>query len=175
VTETANANNSNSLAGADVSSDKRRVSSDASAEKRGNLLSLESLGDLKGEVLVCADVRSETTMSDAAIRVFAVVSVDHIRAVVLVLVLAKLALKTRRNLGSNTHTVSNLDILDLIAYSDSLADNFVTDAERTFKVSPAAGNGVDIRAADTTGVDLDIDIAISPGLGGKGVLLKLVP
>jgi hypothetical protein len=175
VTETSNTKNCNDLAWTDASSHKRRISGDTGAEKRSNLLALESIGNLKGKVLVSTDMRSETTVSDTAIRVFAVVGVDHIRAVVFVLVFAELALEARRDLSTNTNTVADLDLADLVANSDSLANDFVTNAERTFKVSPSASNGVNIRTADTAGFDLDINIAIAPGLGCKGVLLELVP
>jgi len=175
VAETSNTQNSNNLSRANSGSHKRRVCGNTGAEKGSNLLTLEGIGDLKSKVLVSTDVRSETTVSDTAIGVCAVVSVDHIRAVVFVLVVAELALQARRDLGTNTNTVADLDLADLVTNSDSLADDFVTNAERTLEVSPTASNGVNIRATNTAGLDLDIDIAIAPGLGRKGLLLKLVP
>ncbi|KAI6747715.1 hypothetical protein HG531_008257 [Fusarium graminearum] len=175
MAETSDTKNCDDLAWANASSHERRVSGDTGAEKRSDLLALEGIGNLEGKVLVSTDVRSETTVSDTAIRVFAVVSVDHVRAVVFVLVVAELALEARRNLSTNTNTVANLDLADLVTNSYSLANNFVTNTERTLKVSPATSDGVDIRAADTAAFDLDINIAVSPGLGCKGLLLELVP
>ena len=80
------------------------------------------------------------------------------RAVVLVVRLAKLALQTGTDLSANTDTVSNLDGCHLVADFDSLADNFMTDADWEWAVAPTASNSVNIGAADTAALNFDVDI-----------------
>ena len=82
------------------------------------------------------------------------------RAVILVVRLAELALQACLNLSADTNTVSNLDRRHLGADLDSLANNFVTDADWKRAVSPAASDGMDIRAANPTTFDLDIDVTV---------------
>ena len=86
------------------------------------------------------------------------------RAVIFVVRLADLALETCPDLGADTHPVSDLDGRHLGADLDGLADNLVSDAERQMRCSPSAGDGVDITAADATGMNLDVDVVVLKGL-----------
>jgi len=70
---------------------------------------------------------------------------NHVRTVVLIIRLAVLALQAGRDLGADTYAVANLDASRaLVADLDSLADDFVTYAERHWGLSPAAVDGMDI-------------------------------
>lgn len=82
------------------------------------------------------------------------------RTVVLVVRLAKFALQTGTDLSANTNAVSNLDGCHLVADFDSLADNFMADADRERAFAPTASDGMDIRAADSAAFNFDVDIAV---------------
>ena len=82
------------------------------------------------------------------------------RTVVLVVRLAKLALQTGTDLSTNTNTVSNLDGCHLVADFDSLADDFVTDTDWERAFAPAASDGMDIGAADSAALNLDVDVTV---------------
>ena len=86
-------------------------------------------------------------MSDGAIRVWSTVGVcgtnkhlfgyfgnrrrhtDFMRAVVLIVGFAALALQAGSDLSTNTNAVSNLDSRHLVTNFDSFANDFVSDAE----------------------------------------------
>jgi len=56
--------------------------------------------------------------------------------------------------------VDLLDGLDILANLDCTANNFVTDTERKGNLAPTTSDGVDIRSADTTGVNGNVNVAI---------------
>ena len=82
------------------------------------------------------------------------------RTVVFLVCFAKFALQTRTDLSANANSISNLDSGHLVADFDSLADDFVTDANGEGAIAPAASDGMNIRAADTTALNLDVDVAV---------------
>ena len=82
------------------------------------------------------------------------------RTVILVIRFAKLALEAGADLSANTNTVSNLNGCYLVANFDSLANDFVTDADWERAVTPAAIDGMDIRAANTAAFNLYVDITV---------------
>ena len=82
------------------------------------------------------------------------------RAVVLVVRLAKLALQTGTDLSANTNAVSNLDGCHLVTDLDSLADNFMTNADWERAFAPTASDSMDVGAADSTALNLDVDITV---------------
>lgn len=82
------------------------------------------------------------------------------RTVVLVIRLAKLAVQAGTDLSANTDTVSNFHGCDLVANFDSLADNFMTDADWEWAVAPTTIDSMNIGAADTAALNFDINIAI---------------
>lgn len=92
------------------------------------------------------------------------ICVNHLRAVVLVLVLAVLALHARPDLSTNTDSVALLELGDLVANSQDLADDLVTDTEREGSVTPSTSDGVDIGTTNTTGVNGDVNIVLLEGL-----------
>lgn len=90
---------------------------------------------------------------------------NHVGAVVLVVALALRALETRPNLSANTDAVALFYILDAFAHLDCLADDLVAYADRSVSLAPTAGDSVNIGAADTAALDLDVDVIITEGLG----------
>jgi len=71
------------------------------------------------------------------------------RAVVLVITLEHLALETSPDLSTDADTVPNFDGSDLGTDFDGLADYLVTNTERERRLSPTAGDGVNIGSTDT--------------------------
>ena len=89
---------------------------------------------------------------------------DLVRAVVLVIRLADLALQAGPDLCTNTNAVANLDGSDLVADLDGVANDFVAHAKGKACFAPATGDGVDVATADTTGFDSDVDITLAEWL-----------
>ena len=176
MAQTADATDGDGLARADVGADERGVGCDAGAEEGRGLVRGDLVGDLEGEVLVGADVGCPAAVGGAAVGVVCVVRVDHVRAVVLVLVLAHVALEARPHLGADADPVAYFDAaLDVLADLHGLADHLVADAERALEVTPAAGACVHVAAADAAALDLDVDVAVLEGLGIELLLVELVP
>jgi len=64
------------------------------------------------------------------------------------------------NLSTNTNAVADFDVLDLVTDLDRTADNLVADAERERCLAPSTGDGVNIGAANTAGVNGNVDVFI---------------
>ncbi len=82
-------------------------------------------------------------------------------AVVLVVILAVVTLQARPDLSSYAHSIANLHRLDFGADLDSMANDFVTDADRQWSFTPASVDQMYVGAADTTAFDLDVDIVVA--------------
>ena len=82
------------------------------------------------------------------------------RTVILVIGFTKLALEAGADLSANTNTVTNLNGCHLVANFDSLANDFMTDADWEWAVAPTASDGMDVRAANTAAFNLDVDVTI---------------
>lgn len=106
-------------------------------------------------------------MGDGAILVLCAISFKLVGAVILLVGLAIVAREVGTNLSSNTNSVSNLDVLDLKADLDSFANDLVAYAKRKRNILiPPASNGVNIRCADTTSVDGDVNVIFFKFLKG---------
>jgi DNA-binding MarR family transcriptional regulator len=102
-----------------------------------------------------------STLCDCAVCVLSTVCVDLVGAVVFLVVLALVASKIGTDLSTNTSAVSNLDAGDLVADLDDLANNLVSYTERQRELlAPSSSDGVDIRCADTAGVNSNVDIVL---------------
>ena len=51
----------------------------------------------------------------------------------------------------------------------------MSNSKRELLLAPTAADGVDIATADTTALDLDIDVVVTEGLGLEFVLVELRP
>lgn len=87
------------------------------------------------------------------------------RAVVLIVSLAELALQAGTDLSTNTNTVSNLDGCHLVADLDSLADDFVANADWKRAFTPTSSDCMDIRTTDSAALNLDVDVTVFELLG----------
>ena len=85
---------------------------------------------------------------------------NHVRAIILIVRFAELALQTGTDLSANTNTVSNLDSRHLVADFNGLANNFMTDADWKWAITPASSDGMDIGAANSAALNLDVDVTI---------------
>ena len=79
-------------------------------------------------------------------------------AVVFLISLAQLAFQTRSNLRTDTDAISNLDGGYFGANFDGLANNLVANADWKWTVTPTSSDSVNVRAANTAAVDLDVDV-----------------
>ena len=85
-------------------------------------------------------------------------------AIVFIARLAHLAVQACLDLCTHPDTISNLDSRHLVAHFDYLANNFMANAKRKMWFPPAAGDCVDVGAADSTCLDLNVDIIFFKGL-----------
>jgi hypothetical protein len=113
---------------------------------------------------VRADVAGIAALCDGAVGVRSAVRVDLLWAIVFVVVFALLALHAGPNLGPNTDAVANFDRAHFRADFDGLADNLMTYAEGKRDLAPTASDAVDIGAANTAALDLDVDVVVFEGL-----------
>lgn len=82
------------------------------------------------------------------------------RAVVLVVGLADLALETGLDLSADTDTVANFTGRHFVANLDHFPNDFMTHANGQWAFAPAASDCMDVGAADTACFDLNVDVAI---------------
>ena len=82
------------------------------------------------------------------------------RAVVLLIRLAKLALQARPDLSADTNTVPHLDGAHFVTDLNGLANDFMANADWKRALSPSASNSVDIGAANAAAFDLDVNITV---------------
>lgn len=113
-------------------------------------------------------VRRVTTLGlETSIEVISAIGVDLVLTVGLIVILALMALKTRPDLGTSTDTVADLSESDLVTNTENLANNLVAYGERIRATAPVAADGVTVTGADTTALDLDVDIVLAKGTGLK--------
>ena len=94
------------------------------------------------------------------------------RTVILVIRFAKLALQAGADLGANANAVSDLDGGHLVANFDSLANDFMTNADWERAITPTAIDCVDIGATDPAAFNLDVDVAVFELLRFELILLS---
>lgn len=87
------------------------------------------------------------------------------RAVILIIRFAVLALQTGPDLCTNTNAVSDFDGCHLVADFDGVSDDLVADAERKACFPPPTGDSMDVATADTTGFNPDVNITLAEWLG----------
>jgi len=103
----------------------------------------------------------------SAVVVLRSVGVDRVGAVVLLIRLAVVAGQIGTNLRTNAGAVSNLELGDLGANFDDLANDLVSYAKRQRNVlSPSTGDGVDVGGANTASVNGNVDVILLEFLEG---------
>lgn len=85
-------------------------------------------------------------------------------AIVLIVTLALWALQARPNLGTDTSTVADLECRDLGANFYDLANDLMTDGDWCWRFTPTSCDGMNIGTADTTALNLDVNIVVAEGL-----------
>lgn len=91
------------------------------------------------------------THSDCAIRIRRAVGINSIRAIVFLVGFAVLAGQVGTDLSTNAYTISDFDSLDVLAYFDGLANDFVSDAYGHGTITPSASDRVDVGTAAVGG------------------------
>ena len=99
---------------------------------------------------------------------------DFVRAVVVVVAFALIALQARPDLGTNANAISYLDVLHLRANFYDLADDLMAHADGCGRISPAAGNGVNVRSTNTATFDLDINVVVAKPIGLELKIMLMV-
>ena len=82
------------------------------------------------------------------------------RAVVLLIRLAKLALQARPDLSADTNAVPDLDGAHSVTDLNGLANDFMANADWKRALSPSASNSVDIGATNAAAFDLDVNVTV---------------
>jgi len=85
---------------------------------------------------------------------------DHVRAIIFLIGFAELAFQACLDLSTHTDAVPNFDSCHFVPDLDSLANDFMTDADGKGAVSPAAGDSVHIGTTHTATLDLDINVTV---------------
>lgn len=114
---------------------------------------------------MCAYVARVSSLRDGAVRVRGAVSVYHLGAVVLVIAPALFAFEARLDLGTNADAVANFDGADFGPDLDSLANDFVANADRQRDFAPAAVDAVHVGATDATAFDGDVNVMVFEWFG----------
>lgn len=167
VTETTDSDNSDLLSWPGAETHQRGVCGQTGAQHRRGECGLNVIRNLEGEVLVRAHVAGVTTLSHGAVAVLCAIGVDGVGAVVLLVGLAVVAGQVGLDLRSHADAVADLDRLHVLADLDGFTDDFVTNAEGHGGLAPAAADGVNVRRADTTSVDGNVNVAVFEGLEGE--------
>lgn len=88
-------------------------------------------------------------------------SVTHqVWTVVLIVTLTLRTLQAAPYLCTDTHAVADFDCLDLGTDFDGVSNNLVSNTDGKWAVSPAAVDSVNIRTADATAFDADVDVMV---------------
>lgn len=93
---------------------------------------------------------------------------DHLRAVVLVVVVARAAVEAAPDLCADACAVARLDALHVRADARDLPDDLVADDEGEVGLAPSAGERMEVGAADTTVGDRNLDVVGAEGFGLEG-------
>ena len=85
---------------------------------------------------------------------------NHIRAVVLVVRLAILALKAGSDLGAHANTITDFAGGDFVTHANCLANDFMSHTDWHRRLSPTAVDRVHVGTADTASIDFDINVPV---------------
>lgn len=130
VTQATDTDDTNSLSGTAAVVAERSVDGDTTAEHGSGKLRGKRLGDLDDETRVGTVVVGVSTVRLAdAVGVDGAVGADHVVAVVdsAGRALNAVLTETAASLGTYTDAVADLDVLDVLANLDGLADDLVAD------------------------------------------------
>ena len=90
---------------------------------------------------------------------------NHMRAVILVIVLAVLAFQASPDLSTNTNAISNLDFFYVLTNFDGTSDDLVAYTDGHGCITPASVDRVHIAATDTTAFGFDVDVVVGERFG----------
>lgn len=112
-----------------------------------------------------ADMRGVATLRhQASIGPDAAIGIELLCAVCLVVIVALAAVQAGERLCAHSHAVTNFDSCYLGTNTDGRADNLVADSQGEVVATPTAVNGVNVTAADTAALDLQLNIMFTKRL-----------
>lgn len=117
-------------------------------------------------VLVGSRVRRVSSLGgEPGIEIRGTIGINLVLAVRLVLILALAALQARVDLSTDTDSLADLCKSDFRTDPDDLADDFMSDGQRVWAVTPVTADGVTVTGADTAAFCLDVDVVVAKGSG----------
>jgi hypothetical protein len=165
VAETTNTNNTDTLAGSGAVGNKRVVNSHTTAHEGSGKLGAEAIRDRDGEGRGSTPRLGVTSVRLVTVEVLAVVGHGELVAVGLLLHLARAASLAALGLSTNTDTVADLEVLDVLADLGDLSNDLVANDEGVVGGAPARAEGVNVATANTAVGDVHLDIGLFEGLG----------
>lgn len=167
MTETSDADDSNTLAlraGAVLL--QRAEDGDTATKHRRGDRRWETVGDRDDEVAGSTAKVSVAAEALAAVLEAASVGADHaLAAVRLAAGRALVARAARVALRADADAVANLDVRDVLAYTDGDANDLVAHDLRVLDRAPAGAERVQVARADAAVGDRDIDVRVGERLG----------
>lgn len=109
---------------------KRRKHSQSGAKHRTSMFTLDFIGNGEHELCMRNDSGGVSSLGFGAVGEFSVIGVDHVGAVVFVVVFAGAAFEAGEALGTYTGALPNLDVFDIGTDASDFADDFVTGRRR---------------------------------------------
>ena len=138
---------------------QRRVRGDTGAEQGCRYVEVECIGDVQNEVLVHHDFFGVAALGDGVINVGGIIGPHAtIEAVLLHSGLALLALAAGIDQAAHADAVPHLELSDLLPHSGDHAGDLMADGQRKVRFAPLVADGVDIRVADSCGLNVDDDV-----------------
>lgn len=95
------------------------------------------------------------------------------RTIILIIPLTLPTLPTTITLRTDTYTVPHLNILHLRSHLDDLPNHLVPHGKRVRHLAPPARDGVQVRGAHATGIDLDVDVVVGEVLELEGPFVEV--
>jgi hypothetical protein len=125
TTETTDTDNTDRLAWSNTVPDQRREGSQSSTKHRCRIFRGQSLRNGKNVLVVRTNSRRVSTLRLDSIGELGIVRVDHFGTVVFIVVFTSVALQTRVDLGSNTDSLADLELGNLVSDMSDFSDNLV--------------------------------------------------
>lgn len=161
MSETAESDDPDFLARADLPMTERGIGRDAGAEQGRDSGEIEIFGNAQCEVFIDHDIFGISAKGGAADKRFgSAVGENHARGELLVAGFAMRAIQIGSDHAADSGEITDFELRDFVADFFDSADNFMSWHRRIFGVVPFVSGEVDIGMADAAVKDLDLNIEI---------------